>query len=133
MNINNNFTSIEQVRDKYLQNNSVQENTASANQNVSFEDILKQTESSGQSAELKFSKHADDRMADRNINLTSEQMQRLEDAAKRASEKGIKESLVIVDKMAFIVNVKNNTVITAMDQLENEGNVFTNIDGAVIN
>lgn len=133
MNINNNFTSIEQVRDKYLQNNSAQENTASANQNVSFEDILKQTESSGQSTELKFSKHADDRMADRNINLTSEQMQRLEDAAKRASEKGIKESLVIVDKMAFIVNVKNNTVITAMDQLENEGNIFTNIDGAVIN
>jgi len=133
MNINNNFTSIEQVRDKYLQNNSAQENTASANQNVSFEDILKQTEGSSQSTELKFSRHADERMADRNINLTSEQMQRLEDAAKKASEKGIKESLVIVDKMAFIVNVKNNTVITAMDQLENEGNVFTNIDGAVIN
>ena len=44
----------------------------------------------------------------------------------------MKESLVMVDDFAFIVNVKNNTVITAMDQNTNDSNVFTNIDGAVI-
>ncbi|HPF29605.1 MAG TPA: flagellar protein, partial [Lachnospiraceae bacterium] len=37
-----------------------------------------------------------------------------------------------VDSLAFIVNVPNSTVITAMDQSETEENIFTNIDGAVI-
>ncbi len=52
--------------------------------------------------------------------------------AAKASEKGIKESLVMVDSLAFIVSVPNQTVITAMDQTETDENVFTNIDGAVI-
>ncbi|MFR4382765.1 MAG: flagellar protein, partial [Roseburia sp.] len=43
-----------------------------------------------------------------------------------------KESLVVVDSLAFIVNVPSRTVVTAMDQNESENNVFTNIDGAVI-
>ena len=38
----------------------------------------------------------------------------------------------MMDNLAFIVNIKNNTVITAMDQDTNDSNVFTNIDGAVI-
>ena len=50
----------------------------------------------------------------------------------RANEKGIKDSLVIMDKLAFIVNVPSATVVTAMDQLDNSENIFTNIDGAVI-
>ena len=49
-----------------------------------------------------------------------------------ADEKGIKDSLVMVDSLAFIVNVPNQTVVTAMDQTESEENIFTNIDGAVI-
>ncbi len=39
---------------------------------------------------------------------------------------------MIMDNMAFIVNVTNSTVITAMDQTEQRENIFTNIDGAVI-
>ena len=50
----------------------------------------------------------------------------------KASEKGIKESLVLMDSLAFIVNVPNKTVVTAMDQGESGDNIFTNIDGAVI-
>ena len=49
-----------------------------------------------------------------------------------ASKKGINDSLVLVDNLAFIVNVPNKTVVTAMDQTETDSNVFTNIDGAVI-
>ena len=49
-----------------------------------------------------------------------------------AEEKGIKESLVLVDNLAFIVNVPSSTVVTAMDQTETRQNTFTNIDGAVI-
>ena len=50
----------------------------------------------------------------------------------QAKEKGINESLVLVDSLAFIVNVPSRTVVTAMDQTETKSNVFTNIDGAVI-
>ncbi|MDE5893818.1 MAG: flagellar protein, partial [Acetatifactor sp.] len=41
-------------------------------------------------------------------------------------------SLVIVDELAFIVNVPNSTVVTAMDSKDAVNNIFTNIDGAVI-
>ena len=72
------------------------------------------------------------RLSLRNIELTNEQMDRLNQGKIEASEKGIKDSLILVDQLAFIVNVPNNTVVTAMDQTENKSNVFTNIDGAVI-
>ena len=72
------------------------------------------------------------RLEDRNINLSRKQSERLEAGVQKASEKGIQESLVLVDSLAFIVNVPNKTVVTAMDQGETEKNVFTNIDGAVI-
>ena len=50
----------------------------------------------------------------------------------KASQKGIRESLVLVDQLAFIVNIPNNAVVTAMQQNETDENIFTNIDGAVI-
>ena len=101
---------------------------------MSFEEILhKQQLQRTQNAEpVKFSKHATNRLSDRNIELTDEQLERLNDGTKKAGEKGIRDSLVLVDQLAFIVNTKSNTVITAMDQAETKENVFTNIDGAVI-
>ena len=84
-------------------------------------------------AEIKFSKHATQRLDERNISLSVEQSERLNAGVQKASEKGINDSLVIVDSLAFIVNVPNQTVVTAMDQTEStDNNVFTNIDGAVI-
>ena len=71
-------------------------------------------------------------MSDRNIELTEEQLERLKDGTKKAGDKGIKESLVLIDELAFIVNTKSNTVITAFVQGETKENIFTNIDGAVI-
>ena len=68
----------------------------------------------------------------RNIELSEAQMERLQEGARNAGQKGIKDSLVIVDELAFIVNVPNKTVVTALDQTEARGNIFTNIDGAVI-
>jgi flagellar operon protein len=80
--------------------------------------------------QVHFSKHAALRLNDRSITLTGDQMDRVEDAIVKANEKGIKDSLVLVDNMALIVNVKSRTVITAMNQ--NNNHVFSNIDGAVI-
>ena len=129
MNINNNqFLSIEQLQDQYLKLQRTKQST-NTKENVSFEEILKKQQDSG---EVKFSKHAAARLSDRNIELTATQLERLNDGTKRAGEKGIKESLVIVDDLAFIVNTKSNTVITAMDSTNSNEQVFTNIDGAVI-
>ena len=59
------------------------------------------------------------------LTLTKEQVERLYQGTVKASEKGINESLVIVDSLAFIVNVPNNTVITAMDQTETKKNIHS--------
>ena len=83
--------------------------------------------------EVKFSKHASQRLDERDILLSAEQSERLNAGVQAASEKGINDSLVIVDSLAFIVNVPSQTVVTAMDQEDSEAsNIYTNIDGAVI-
>ncbi|MCR4830642.1 MAG: flagellar protein [Pseudobutyrivibrio sp.] len=129
LNINPQFTSIEQVAGTYL--NPAAESRPLGNLNgASFEEIFKQKLEG--TSELKFSKHASQRLDDRNIKLSEEQSLRLEEGVQKASEKGITDSLVLVDTLAFIVNVPNQTVVTAMDQTESEENIFTNIDGAVI-
>ena len=132
MDIKNNFSSIEQITGQYLNNQrNVPVNTKT--EGLKFEQVLEQTkQKSLLTGELKFSKHADLRLAQRNISLTDEQIQRLNEGAKKAGEKGINESLVIMDDLTFIVNVKNSTVVTAMDKESSKENVFTNIDGAVI-
>ena len=127
--IANQFTSIEQVTGQYLNQRNPEK---LQNQGFSFEQILNQKRTSSESSELKFSKHAAMRLENRNINLSTEQSKRLENGVQKASEKGIKESLVLIDSLAFIVNVPNKTVVTAMDQGESSDNIFTNIDGAVI-
>lgn len=126
----NQFLSIEQLQDQYLQKSKPVQ-TSDVAKGFSFQEILRQ-KSGMVSEELKFSKHASNRLSDRNIHLTENQLERLNSGTRKAGEKGINESLVIVDQLAFIVNVPNNTVITAMDQTEARDNIFTNIDGAVI-
>ena len=134
MNINNSqFLSIEQLQDQYLRQQKANSGNK-APQGMSFGEILHKQQSQGtQAAEaVRFSKHAANRLSDRKIELTDEQLERLNDGTKKAGEKGIRDSLVLVDQLAFIVNTKSNTVITAMDQTEADENIYTNIDGAVI-
>lgn len=122
--------SIEQMQGT-LAGNRKTSTTAAAlrQQGKSFEEILEQTRA-GATEELKFSKHANERLVSRNIDLSTEQKERLCQAVKSAEAKGIKESLVMMDNLAFIVNVKNSTVITAVTG--DEERIFSNIDGAVI-
>ena len=123
-NIINQYSSIEQMTNQYLNRTKTHKNAGSE---VSFEDVLRQKQKP-----LKFSKHATQRLSQRNINLPYEQNIRLTNGVTEAEKKGVNESLVLVDNLAFIVNVPNKTVVTAMDQEETNANVFTNIDGAVI-
>lgn len=97
---------------------------------ANFQDILNQK--INEKAELKMSKHAESRIKTRNINLSSEQIDRVNKAVMKADEKGVKESLVLIDDIALVVSIKNKTVITVVDSKELKDNVFTNIDGAVV-
>jgi flagellar operon protein len=81
---------------------------------------------------LKFSSHASQRLKDRKIELDPAVMAKVNDAIDKADAKGVQDTLVLTKDAALIVNVKNRTVITAMDRNALNGNVFTNIDGAVI-
>lgn len=81
---------------------------------------------------LRFSKHAEARLFERKIVLSEVQKQKIAEAVKKAELKGVKESLILMDSIAFVVNIKNRTVITAADSRELKDNVFTNIDGAVV-
>lgn len=124
------FTSIEQIQSQYF---SKRTTTQKATDSVSFQEVLKQkAEATNQVSGLTFSKHANERLASRNISLTGEQVERLVTGVKQAREKGIQESLVMMDNLSFIVNVKNDTVVTALDNKSGDQQIFTNIDGAVI-
>ena len=127
-----NYSHIEQMNDRLLQSDN-KKTKHSSESDLSFREILSSTQEKSTSSAvtgLKFSKHANARLATRNINLSDQQMERLENGTTKAREKGIQESLIMVDDLAFIVNVKNNTVITAVG--DSTDSIFTNIDGAVI-
>jgi flagellar operon protein len=126
----NQFPSIEQMTERLNNGKNISSGGNKQLAGIPFSEILKNKQAVDETSELKFSKHANERLASRNIDLTDNQLERLEMGAKRAGEKGINESLVMVDNLAFIVNVKNNTVITAVN--DGEDKIFTNIDGAVI-
>ncbi len=128
-----NFSTIQQISEQYL-NPKTARKESNKEGTFSFQEILKskQGEIEQKASELKFSKHADSRLAERKINLSENQMQRLYDGTEKAKAKGIKESLVMVDEYAFIVNIKNNVVVTAMSREESNDTIITNIDGAVI-
>lgn len=123
-----NFLSIEQIKDQYL---GIDTKRNAGKTSQSFKDILEKA-SEQNLKPVKFSKHAANRLNDRNISLSNEQLQRLNEATVKAQAKGINESLVLMDSMAFIVSIPNNTVVTAMDQNLADERIFTNIDGAVI-
>lgn len=93
-----------------------------------FEQLLEREISHG----LKFSKHAQQRLESRNIRLTEQDVDRIQNAVGQARQKGARDSLIIMDRLAFVVSVKNNTVITAVNDENIKDNVFTNIDSAVI-
>jgi len=79
---------------------------------------------------VKFSAHARKRLAQRQIDLGSEDYRRLNQALDQAKAKGVKETLLVYGDIALVASVENRTVVTATEG--GGGKVFTNIDGAVI-
>jgi flagellar operon protein len=96
---------------------------------TSFDQIL---DSQLQGESIRFSKHAAGRMESRGIRFNAEEINRLQSAVDQANAKGARDSLVLLGETALVVSVRNSTVVTVMDKESLKGNVFTNIDSAVI-
>jgi flagellar operon protein len=91
----------------------------------SFQDVL-------QSQLVRFSHHAEERLRQRGIEFQPEQLVKIQAAIDQAASKGAKDSLMLINDTALIVNIKNRTVVTAMDEASMKNNLFTKIDSAVI-
>ncbi|MEW5692654.1 MAG: TIGR02530 family flagellar biosynthesis protein [Candidatus Hydrogenedentota bacterium] len=97
---------------------------------LSFSEVLgKAIEQAG---DLKFSAHSLKRLYSRGIKLTDKEILSLLDAISKAESKHCRESLIILERVGFIVNLPNSTVVTAMDIQSMKDNIFTNIDSAII-
>jgi flagellar operon protein len=92
----------------------------------SFESLFK-----NEIEKLKFSNHASKRIESRELKLTESDMNKLQNAVSKAEAKGAKDSLVMMNNTAFIVNIPNRTVVTALDVNKSSENIFTNIDSVV--
>lgn len=82
--------------------------------------------------DVKFSKHALQRMHSRSVTLSPEQLSQLSEAMDKAEAKGARETLVLTDDAAYVVAANNRTVISAFDRNNLREGVFTKIDSAVI-
>ncbi len=94
--------------------------------------FLQHLQDAKESTQLKVSKHASQRLAERNIHISDAQWQLVSDKVSEARLKGVNDSLVLMDQAALIVSAKNSTVITAMDRREATNQLFTNIDGTIV-
>ncbi|RCW47687.1 MULTISPECIES: TIGR02530 family flagellar biosynthesis protein [unclassified Halanaerobium] len=98
--------------------------------NVSFKELL--NEKLADKNKINFSKHAQKRLDSRSISVSEKDLDQLTSGIEKAKAKGARDSLIMVNNVAYIVSVENNTVVTAVDGKSMKENVFTNIDSAVI-
>jgi flagellar operon protein len=101
--------------------------------NKEFEDVLNgASQKKDNQNDLLLSQHAIKRMTERNITLDAEEFTKLKTALQKLKTKGGQDSLVITNKAAYILDVVNNKVVTAMDKQSLNDNVFTKIDSTLI-
>ena len=99
------------------------------NKGESFNEVL---EKEINKEDIKFSKHAQERLQKRNIAFTPQDLKNINNAVEKAAKKGIKDTLIIMGNTALIANVRSKTVITAATEETLKDSIFTNIDGAII-
>lgn len=95
-----------------------------------FKELLEQKLK--EESQVTFSRHAVERVMERSVDVSSDKLERLNEGVKLAGEKGLKAPLILMDSTAFVVNVKNNKVVTVVNEESLKGTVFTNIDGTVM-
>src|SRR5690625_3513738 len=85
-----------------------------------------------QATEVKVSKHAKQRLLERNIHISEEKWQKISDKVNEAKDKGVTNSVVVTNEATLLVSAKNNTVVTAMNRDEATSKIFTNINGTIL-
>jgi flagellar operon protein len=80
---------------------------------------------------VKLSAHAAKRLHDRDLNMDSDEFLKIKDAISKLKSKGGKDSLVVTNSAAYIVDVNNNKIVTAIDKNKMSENVFTKIDSTL--
>lgn len=111
-----------------LMNHNTSVKTAQSSKKTFLEHLNKAVQPEG----LKLSKHATDRLAERNIHISEVEWAHVTEKVAEARAKGVTDSLVLMEQAALIVSAKNSTVITAMDRKEAIDQLFTNIDGTIV-
>ncbi len=99
-------------------------------QGKDFRQVLDKIQSS--KSEVKISKHASQRLEMRNVKITEKQLNEVSEAMDRASAKGIKDALILLDGNALIASVQNKTIVTCAKQEGLDSKIITNIDGAIV-
>ncbi|MCZ2112092.1 MAG: flagellar biosynthesis protein [Dehalococcoidia bacterium] len=94
---------------------------------AAFQEALQQA-----SHGIQFSRHAQKRVDNRDLNLDPSRLDRLNTAIDRAAQKGARNSVVMLDDLAVVVDINQRTVVTAMNATQGKERVFTNIDSVVI-
>ncbi len=94
--------------------------------NTSFEQVL------SKATAVKVSKHAQQRLIDRNIHISDARWQEISQKMNEAKGKGITDAIVVTDDTSLVVSTKNNTVVTALTNEEASNQIFTNINGAIV-
>ena len=93
---------------------------------VNFEDVLNSEK------KLKFSAHAQKRMESRNITINSDEMKKIEESVAKLRNKGCQDSVILSQDRAYVISIKNNTVVTIVDDGSLKDSVFTNIDSMTL-
>jgi flagellar operon protein len=94
-----------------------------------FAEIL---ENQQRGMEVRLSAHAQERLNQQNITISPQDVSRINEAARKAEMKGSRESLILLRDLALVVNIRNRTVITAVNSARQKDKIFTNIDSTVI-
>lgn len=102
-----------------------------ATNGTQFSDVLKKAMQPAD-VDVRFSAHAKERLEKRGIDLDESDIEQLDAAIDKAEEKGAHNSLIVMKGNAFVVNIDNRTVVTALDSSNASKNVFTQIDSAVV-
>ena len=93
---------------------------------VNFEDVLNSEK------KLKFSAHAQKRMESRNITINSDEMKKIEESVAKLRNKGCQDSVILSQDRAYVISIKNNPVVTIVDEGSLKDSVFTNIDSMTL-
>ena len=95
----------------------------------SFRDVLS---AAADERSLQFSEHALKRVDQRQISLDGDQLDRLSKAMDTLSQRGSRQSLVMLDQVAYVVHPPSHTVVTAVQPDQSKERVFSQIDSVVI-